>query len=80
MGTANSDERRQDDEQSGSVESGAVPGTTVRDAPFPHRDIPSESSQGRNADIRPKAPPGPQRGPLGPTERRTDPTPTGGDV
>lgn len=75
MGKTSTGEQRRDDEQAGSVKSGSVPGKTVRDAPFPHRDIPNDAGEGRNADIRPKAPQGPQRGPLGPTERKTDPSP-----
>ncbi len=79
MGSYTTDEIRRDGEQAGSVKSGTAPGKTVRDAPFPHHAIPNQAGEGRNADVRPKAPPGPQRGPLGPTERRTGSSP-GGDA
>jgi hypothetical protein len=75
MGSNSTNEPRRDDEQAGSVESGSVPGKKVRDAPFPHREIPADAGDERNADVRPKAPQGPQRGPSGPTERKTGSSP-----
>ena len=77
MGSTSTNEQRRDGEQAGSVGSGSVPGKTVRDAPFPHREIPADAGEERNADVRPKAPQGPQRGPLGPTERKTGTSPAG---
>lgn len=53
------------------VETGSAESKTVRDAPFPHVDIPEEVKEGRNADHVPRVPEGPRRGPLGPTAPST---------
>ncbi len=66
--TTRKDER---DRDTRSVETGSTESTSVRDAPFPHIDIPKEDSEGRNADHVPPVPEGPRRGPLGPTAPRT---------
>jgi len=65
----NEPEQRERDTR--SVESGSAESTTVRDAPFPHVDIPKEATEGRNADHVPQVPEGPRRGPLGPTAPRS---------
>jgi hypothetical protein len=72
----NSDEPTvRDQERAGSAGTGSVEPQRVRGAPFPHIDIPTDASDGRNADRRPRAPEGPHRGPHGPTTRKTRPEP-----
>ena len=60
------------EESSETVRSGSVPGKSVRDAPYPPIALPDDAGELRNADVRPKTPQGPQRGPLGPTSRKTE--------
>jgi hypothetical protein len=57
-----------------STEAGSVESRSVSGAPFPHREIPEDVAEGRNADRVPRVPVGPQRGPVRPTEPLDDPT------